>query len=263
MHESDPKPQIIIDGLSEDEAQAALIEVDCEQESEEGSPPPSDADDFSSIEDDDLEGVGDRPLSIGQLLKPGGGFAGSEAPVRRAIQIGLANGLTVTSTKRSSLSTGSDHHVSQTHSFAADLSNGSSPTPQMDRTAQAIAAVLGHAEFRAGVLQVNHGSARVQLLWRTKVGGNHFNHVHFGVRMSGSAGASAASGLPQLMQPNMRGDEIRKIQQRLVALGFSVGSAGADGVFGKATDIAVRKFQTSRGLTADGIVGAATRAALS
>jgi hypothetical protein len=262
MYESEAEPQIVVDGLSEDEAvEAAQIEVDCEDESQDGVPS-GDADDFSSIEDDDLEGR----LSIGQLLKPGGGFSGSEAPVRRAIQIGTANGLTVTSTKRSGLSSTSDHHVSQRRAFAADLSNGSSPTPQMDRTAREIATVLGHPDFRAGVLSVTHGSARVQLLWRTNVGGNHFNHVHFGVRMGvgggGGRGASVTSSFPQLTQPNMRGDETRKIQQRLVALGSSVGSAGPDGVFGPATDSAVRQFQKSNGIAADGVVGPTTRTAL-
>lgn len=176
----DPEHEIITEELSEEEArETAQIEGDdCEAVAEEEGVEPEDADDFSSIDDENLlEG-----LSPGQLLTPGGGFAGSEAPVRRAIKIARANGLTVTSTKRNTLSTGSDHHVSQTRAFAADLSNGSSPTPQMDRTAREIAAALGHPDFRAGVLNVQRGSARAQLLWRTHVGGNHFNHVHFGVR---------------------------------------------------------------------------------
>ena len=193
------------------------------------------------------------------FLRPGGGFGGAEAPVLRAIEIGKANGLTVTSTKRTSGNSGSDHHVSQTRSFACDLSNGSSPTPQMDATAKAIAIALGHPEFSAGVLNVTSGSVRAQLIWRTDVGGNHFNHVHFGVRVSGS-GPVAVVGLPRLTQPLMKGSQIRRIQRRLVALGF--GPIDVDGVFGPQTDAAVRKLQEAKGLTVDGVVGPQTRAAL-
>jgi hypothetical protein len=263
MHDNEPDHQIITD-LSEDEAtRVAHIEGDgCEHDAEEGSAV-RDADDFSSLADDDSDLLSaDAGLSIGQFLQPGGGFAGSEAPVRRAIQMGAVHGLTVTSLKRSSGSSGSDHHVSQQRSFAADQSNGSNPTPQMDATAHAIATALGHPNFRAGVLNVTLDSARAQLLWRTTVGGNHFNHVHFGVRIAGSGGGGPVPGFPRLTQPNMRGEEIRKIQQRLVDLGFSVGSSGADGIFGQATDAAVREFQQARGLTVDGIVGPKTRAAL-
>jgi hypothetical protein len=252
--------QIIADDLSQDEAtQVAHIEGDdCEHATEEQSSAQN-ADDFSSLGDDERASLSaGTGLSIDQFLAPGGGYAGSEAPVRRAIAIGAAHGLAVTSLKRSSGSSRSDHHVSQQRSFAADQSNGSSPTPQMDATAQAIATALGHPNFRAGVLNVTHGSARAQLLWRTNVGGNHFNHVHYGVRIAGSD----TPRFPQLTQPNMRGEEIRKIQQRLVDLGFSVGASGADGIFGPATDAAVRAFQKSRGLTVDGIVGPKTRAAL-
>ena len=129
----------------------------------------------------------------------------------------------------------------------------------MDATAKAIATALGHPEFSAGVLNVTSGSVRAQLIWRTDVGGNHFNHVHFGVRVSGS-GPIAVPGLPRLTEPLMRGSQIRRIQRRLVALGF--GPIDVDGVFGPQTDAAVRKLQQAKGLTVDGVVGPQTRAAL-
>lgn len=56
------------------------------------------------------------------------------------------------------------------------------------------------------------------------------------------------------------GSDVRVIQQRLRSLGYAI---TVDGVFGSATDRAVRSFQASNGLTADGIVGSATRNALS
>jgi hypothetical protein len=196
------------------------------------------------------------------FLRPGGGFGGAEAPVRRAIEIGVRNGLTVTSTKRTSGNAGSDHHVSQTRSFACDLSNGSTPTPQMDATAKAIASALGHPEFSAGVLNVASGTVRAQLIWRTDVGGNHFNHVHFGVRVAGTGNGtgSVPTGLPRLTSPHMRGSKIRRIQRRLAALGF--GPLEVDGVFGPQTDSAVRRLQQAKGLTIDGVVGPQTQAAL-
>ena len=255
--EHDPEHEIITEAVSEEEAvQVAEVEGDdCEALAEEEGAEADDADDFSSIDDEDegLEG-------ISQFLAPGGEWGGSEAPVRRAIKIARANALTVTSTKRSSLSTGSDHHVSQTRAFAADLSNGSSPTPQMDRTARQIAAALGHPNFRAGVLAVTSGPVRAQLLWRTRVGGNHFNHVHFGVRVSGSGHGGGGPGHPRLTDPPMRGEAVRRIQRRLLALGFK--PLEVDGVFGKQTHAAVRRFQKDRKLPVDGVVGPKTRAAL-
>mgnify|MGYP002682251831 CR=1 FL=1 len=55
------------------------------------------------------------------------------------------------------------------------------------------------------------------------------------------------------------GDAVTFLQERLTVLGFSV---SADGQFGPGTERVVKDFQTSRGLTADGIVGAETWAAL-
>lgn len=127
------------------------------------------------------EAIEEALRALGHCLgAPGGGWGGSEAPVRVAMRIGRRNGLMITSTKRSTGSSGSDHHVSQRRSFAADMSNGSRPTPEMDRTCRQIAALCGNRPWSG--CAVAHGY-RMQMLYRTWVGGNHFNHVHVGVRM--------------------------------------------------------------------------------
>lgn len=56
-----------------------------------------------------------------------------------------------------------------------------------------------------------------------------------------------------------RGEDVRYLQQRLRAYGYTI---SADGAFGPATESAVRSFQRSNGLTADGVVGPKTWQAL-
>ena len=57
-----------------------------------------------------------------------------------------------------------------------------------------------------------------------------------------------------------RGDDVIKVQKRLKPWGYYKGSV--DGVFGSGTLAAVKSFQRKNGLTADGIVGPKTAAAL-
>ena len=58
------------------------------------------------------------------------------------------------------------------------------------------------------------------------------------------------------------GPYVTECQEDLLKLGYDVGPTGADGKFGKNTEAAVKEFQKDQGLTADGIVGHATWAAL-
>ena len=61
-------------------------------------------------------------------------------------------------------------------------------------------------------------------------------------------------------KPMMRGEDVTELQTTLAKLGFDPGKI--DGIFGKKTKAAVLAFQKAAGLTADGIVGPNTKAAL-
>jgi hypothetical protein len=62
------------------------------------------------------------------------------------------------------------------------------------------------------------------------------------------------------LNPGARGTQVRVLQRALVKLGYSPGAI--DGAYGPATQRALETFQTASGLTADGVLGAKTRAAL-
>lgn len=75
------------------------------------------------------------------------------------------------------------------------------------------------------------------------------------------APAPAPAKRPTLRKGS-RGEDVRELQQLLIAKGYSCGSCGADGIFGNDTQYAVRKFQLNNALEMDGIVGSATWSAL-
>ena len=65
----------------------------------------------------------------------------------------------------------------------------------------------------------------------------------------------------KLISPMMQGEDVRQVQEALLNVGLSIGE-GADGIFGNATDAAVKQFQKNKGLTVDGAVGPQTLQAL-
>jgi len=69
----------------------------------------------------------------------------------------------------------------------------------------------------------------------------------------------AAGGERPTLRRGAEGEHVMYLQQRLRALGYEL---AADGVFGSLTESYVRSFQSSNGLTADGVVGPATWQAL-
>jgi chitosanase len=60
----------------------------------------------------------------------------------------------------------------------------------------------------------------------------------------------------RLQQPFMQGKDVVELQKALVKVGFQM---AVDGIFGPATDKAVKQFQKDKDLIVDGIVGTQTR----
>lgn len=77
------------------------------------------------------------------------------------------------------------------------------------------------------------------------------------VQPDATAQAPAYPGAP--LRQGSKGDDVRTMQQRLSDLGNSL---SVDGNFGPGTKAAVVAFQSSMGLSADGVVGPSTWAAL-
>ncbi len=72
--------------------------------------------------------------------------------------------------------------------------------------------------------------------------------------------AAFAAVATAVLRQGSKGDEVKEVQRRLKQWGYYSGSV--DGVFGSGTKNAVIAFQKKNGLTADGIVGKSTYAAL-
>ena len=70
---------------------------------------------------------------------------------------------------------------------------------------------------------------------------------------------SSTDRVLKLETPYMIGEDVRRVQIALTANGFA---GDADGIYGVLTEARIRQFQLQNGLKADGMAGAATRAAL-
>jgi N-acetylmuramoyl-L-alanine amidase len=82
------------------------------------------------------------------------------------------------------------------------------------------------------------------------------------VSRAGDAADTAQTAVVEaaVLRQGSRGGEVKEVQRRLKQWGYYSGAV--DGIFGSGTKKAVISFQKKNGLTADGIVGKATYAAL-
>ena len=110
-----------------------------------------------------------------------------------------------------------------------------------------------------------------QQLWNKNNPNNKIGEDEgFGPQTEGALNQSPAQGFTKapwddkprtlkLSQPRMEGSDVERLQEALKKAGITV---GVDGEFGPGTDKAVKEFQQKKSLTADGIVGANTRAVM-
>lgn len=113
------------------------------------------------------------PLAAGRGMTTGNTVAGVEAANGR-------HGPTVTGGR-------SDHQGPPEKRWAADMSNSTDgkPTPQMDLLAKELAHKFDLKWNGSGAVSktitLGGKKYRVQMIYRSYIGGNHMNHVHFGI----------------------------------------------------------------------------------
>lgn len=122
-----------------------------------------------------------------QWFQPSGRNAGTEGLARFLAAIALRDNAPLYVSEQWGRTTGagqSDHHVSRSDAWAADLAvrGIQAPTPATEMAARRVAAALGVPDWGGGDLTRTINGYRFQVLW--KVAG-HFNHVHIGVRKVG------------------------------------------------------------------------------
>lgn len=88
---------------------------------------------------------------------------------------------------------------------------------------------------------------------------NNYKWTHYGIP-KGLGGDVPVSH--KTIKRGSSGPDVVECQEDLIQLGYDLSPYGADGKFGAKTETAVKAFQTSVGLPADGIVGKKTWAAL-
>ena len=84
------------------------------------------------------------------------------------------------------------------------------------------------------------------------------NGANAGAGSSGS-GNSASGSSNEYIGRGDTGSAVKKMQEMLIACGYSCGPCGADGDFGAGTEQAVKNFQKKKGLDVDGLYGQKTK----
>ena len=75
-------------------------------------------------------------------------------------------------------------------------------------------------------------------------------------------GNNSGTATKNYLSKGDNGAAVKTMQLMLIDLGYSCGSAGADGDFGSGTESALKKFQKAKGLEVDGKYGSASKAKL-
>lgn len=90
-----------------------------------------------------------------------------------------------------------------------------------------------------------------------RTGKTQYDSVNLGERVVKETAADHAT-----LRYGANSLDVKAMQERLIALGYSCGDAGADGKFGTGTHRALLRFQKDSGIYADGVCGPVTWTAL-
>lgn len=115
---------------------------------------------------------------------------------------------------------------------------------------------MEHTGFCVGGGQVIHCSGTVK---RGKITDRGWTHYAI---PKGLEGSEPMPETKPTLRRGSRGEYVTLLQTMLIQREYNVGSWGADGAFGAATEAAVKLFQKDHGLASDGVVGAKTWDAL-
>lgn len=124
------------------------------------------------------------PTAPEQWFQPAGRNLGTEGLARFLAALAIRDNPPLYVSEQWGRTTGgeqSDHHISRTDSWAADLAvrGIQYPTPATELAAKRVSAALGVPGWGGGDLTKTINGYRFQVLWKVE---GHFNHVHVGVR---------------------------------------------------------------------------------
>ena len=111
-------------------------------------------------------------------------------------------------------------------------------------------------------LITNGGSAAMKSYSLTSTYIDGYGRPNYAATESGNGNIAAFDLGDRLLTNGCRGDDVKELQEALIALGYDLGKWGADGDFGDATEIAVEKFQRDHGCGVDGEYGSESHAAM-
>lgn len=126
-----------------------------------------------------------------------------------------------------------------------------------------------HFDFRGGGTPIgNVGIKAFQTLWNRNFPSQRIGDDGvYGPATKAKLGVSPSEGFNsgetarrvlRLTSPLMQGGDVRRVQIKLRELNFLAADSPADGIYSAVVEAAVRAFQASENLTADGVVGNAT-----
>lgn len=122
--------------------------------------------------------------------------------------------------------------------------------------------VIEAAGTRKGVIETTLGNTGTGKPWTEWLQLRDVDYDRVPIPAEPDECAFVLKRLLKLRTPYMRGDDVREVQDALMARRYDIGGTGADGIYGPNTTRGVKRFQRDKGLVVDGIVGPITARAL-